>query len=85
MHQISMLIEADNLASVSESRVDRHCPFLPYRCRQQELFQVLTENSHRLLVRLLLEFIDDFIGDGRLQKTLVGIIYRNADLLRQRS
>ena len=71
MEKVSMLIKADNLASIPEARVNRHRPLLSDRCRQKELLQVLAKHSNRLKVSLLLELVNDLISYGRLQKTLV--------------
>ena len=81
MHKISVLIQTDRLASVTESRVYRHCPFLAHRCSEKQLAQVFSENTNRLLVGLQLELLQYFTGDGRFYKTLVGIIYSHTDLL----
>ena len=75
MDEFPVFIEANNLASVSESRVDGHCPLLAYRRCKKQLLEVFTEDHDGILIRLLLGLLEDFSSDGRLEKTLVGIIH----------
>ena len=62
MQKISVLIQTDRLASVTESRVYRHCPFLAHRCSEKQLAQVFSENTDRLLVGLQLELLQYFFS-----------------------
>ena len=49
---------------------------------KQELLEILSEDLNRLDVRLLLGFLQDFIGDRGVQQTLPRILDGSTDLLR---
>ena len=59
--QIALCVEAGNLATVPESRVDGHRPLLAHRRGQKELLEILAEDIDRLNIGLRLELGYDFI------------------------
>ena len=81
VQEVSLLVQADDLAAVAETRVDRHCPLLADRSGKQKLCEVLPEHINRLYVSLLLGLLDNLVGQRRLKQTLVGVINGLTDLV----
>ena len=61
MQKISLSIKAYDLAPCPETRVDCEGALLPYRCSEQELTEILPEDSDRLDIGLLLGLFENFI------------------------
>ena len=81
MQQVSLLVQADDLAAVAEPRVDCHRPFLADWRRQEQLGQIVAKDIDGLNVSLFLSLLKDLVGKGRCQQTLVGVIHRLTDLI----
>ena len=79
VQQAAVLVQADDLAARPEARVDGHRPLLPHRGGEQQLPEVLAEDADGIHVGLELRLLQDFVRDGRLQETLVGVIDGSAD------
>ena len=83
VQEVSLLIKADSLASVAETGVYCQGALLPQRGRKKQLLEVLPEDLDRFNVSLLLRFLDDFVGNGRVKKALERIFHGSAYLLRE--
>ena len=62
MEESAVLIQANRLAAVSESRVDCHCALLAHWGLKKELAKVLAEDAYALgvgLARGLLDYLKD--------------------------
>ena len=82
VEEIALTVETDSLASVPETGIYGKYTLLPNRRGKQELLEILSEDLNRLDVRLLLGFLQDFIGDRGVQQTLPRILDGSTDLLR---
>ena len=78
--QIALGIQAHQLAAGTETRVDGHHPFLPYRRGQQQLSQIIAENLDAFHIGLFLGFPTHFSGNGRIQQPFPSIVYGFSDL-----
>ena len=61
VQQIALLIQTDNLAAGSESRVDCKGTLLTDRSRKQKLLKVLAKDSDGLYISPFFSFLVDFI------------------------
>ena len=85
MKKIALFIQANDLASGAESRVNRHDPLLTDRRRKEQLTEVLSEYSYGLDVSLFLCFLDHLICNRRFEKPLERVVKGHMDLLGKRS
>ena len=80
MQQLSLGVEADQLAAGPEARVYGHQALLSHRSGKEQLAQVGTENLYGFNVRLLFRAAYEFIAHRRFQQTLVGVLDSGAQL-----
>ena len=80
MQQLSLGVEADQLAAGPEARVYGQQALLSHRSGKEQLAQVGTENLYGFNVRLLFRAAYEFIAHRRFQQTLVGVLDSGAQL-----